>query len=289
MSYQSEIKLYQQAIDSLIGLGYSSASSFVAKSQGSAKARLKEVLQSLEIDGKTKEILSTDENWAIAAKAVADLEDDLDMTFTKPGQDWITNLKQRAYFAGQKWEHALIHGGHASDAVILEGIDGTMLRGLQENGYKLIRGIAADQVELIRRSLTEGILHNKLHSEIQGALIREGKIPALVVTDKNGVKRFLEMEWRIEMIDRTETSRVAELGRKDKAKEFYGDELWGRWHSLPDARPSHLIRNNIEQSLADWEAGKGAPDGKAIMPGEEINCRCWMEWGSAEVLALRAA
>jgi hypothetical protein len=261
MSYQSEIKLYQQAIDSLIGLGYSSATSFVAKSQDSAKARLREILRDLEIDGKTKAILSTDENWALAAKAVADLEDDLDMIFTKPGQDWITNLKQRAYYTGQKYEHALIHGGHAADAVILEGIDGTMMRGLKDNGYTLIRGVAQDQVDYIQRTLTEGILHNRLHSEVQDSLIRDGKIPALVVTDKKGVKRFLEMEWRIETIDRTETSRVAELGRKDKAKDFYGDELWGRWHSRPDARPSHLRSCRAKRSTAGagWSGATPTP------------------------------
>lgn len=285
MSYQGELKLYQKAIDELIALGYKRGAELAQKTQKGMKAKLEAYLRELQIDGPTKQILTTDQNWALTAKVIADLEDEIDMSFVKPGRTWISEVKQRAYFAGMKYEAQLIKGGSVSDAQILQGVSGTMLKAFKETGQELVTGIAQDQVDYLRRALTEAVIHNRSWTDTTKRIIRDGKIPALEVIDKNGVARYIEPETRVDMIVRTETARIAEQGSHDKAAEFYGEDLWGRWHTTTDGREreSHAARNGMLRSEKDWMNVPG-PDGKVIMPGQEVNCRCWMEWGDKATL-----
>lgn len=283
MSYQSEVKLYKKAVDALIALGLKTTDGFLLNTEKGMKQALKGWLRDVQIDPLTKRILTTDQNFALTAKLIADVEGQLDMSFVKPGRDWITDVKERAYFAGQKYQGQLLKGGSLDDAVILQGIDANTLRGIQEATYGQIRGFSTDQVEYLRRTLTESVLHKKTWPQTADRLIHDGKIPALVVEDKNGVKRFVEMRTRVENMVRTETSRIAEQGSQDKAEEIFGDNLGGRWHSLPDARPHHLARNNMVRTAEEWRSKPG-PDGKVIAPGEEVNCRCMMEWGDYDTL-----
>lgn len=286
MSHASELESYRAAIRQLGAIPGVEAPLFIDTSQASTKAMIKKYLRAFTIDPTTKAILTTDQNFALAAKILADLEHELDYSFVKPGQDWITALKQKAYFIGQKYQAELIKGGNVSDAVVMQGVDATTLRILQQQTYGQVTNICDGQVEYLRRTLTSAILNNRTWDVTMDKVIVDGKIPALEVVDKNGVSRFIEMQTRVETLVRTETARVSELGSKDKAREVYGDqELGGRWHTILDGREreSHEKRNAMVRSLKDWE-GLPGPDGKIISPGEEPNCRCWMEWGNLEEL-----
>jgi len=285
MSYQAEVKLYKQALHELLAMGYKSGLSLAAATQGGMKKGLRQYLASLEIDGPSKKILTTDQNWALTAQVIAELEDTIDMSFVKPGRDWITEVRERAYFIGSKYEAQLIKGGSVADAVILRGLDGPTLKALRSTSLDLVKKIGAEQKEYLRRALTEAVIHNRSWTDTANRVIRDGKVPALVVTDKNGVQRFIEMENRVDNLVRTETARIAEQGAHDKASEFFGDELWGRWHTILDGREraSHELRNGMMRSEKDWLTKPG-PDGKVIMPGQEVNCRCSMEWGSKETI-----
>lgn len=284
MSYTSETALYRKAISELTALGYRSMLPIVLKAENRVKSHLRKALKQLEIHGKTKAILTTDQNWALATKLIADIEDSLDMRFVAPGRDVITEIKDRAYKVGYAYQNTLIRGGRISDAMILQGIDATTLKLIAEENFALMKGISSDMVKYLRREITESIIHNRSWTTMMNNVIRDGRVPALVVTDKNGVKRYIEAEWRVDMTVQSETSRIAEQGSLDKAVEHYGEEeLWGQWDTIRDGREreSHLRRDNITRPINDWKTKPG-PDGKVIWPGQEVLCRCSMRYGRKE-------
>jgi len=279
------IRQYQKAIDELEAMGLERAR-FVAKSQGKIKTILegKRGLAAFDIStaaGVPKTILSTGENWALAARIIAEVEDVLTEDFIKDGREWVNDLYTRAYKEGNLFELG-VAGSHGRITKGLTGFDAQTMRLIREAGFKQIKRMSADQIEYIRNKLTGAVIQNRPWTTLQKEMIRDGKIPALVTSDG----KLIEMETRIETLVRTETGRVSEQGSKDKAKAIYGDEpLYMKWHIIGDGRTRdrHLIRANVVRSLSDWET-KPFKDGKQIMPAEEPNCRCRGEYGSKQEL-----
>jgi hypothetical protein len=272
------IKKYTAAIEILYRMGLRQ-SRFFGASQASIRSILegRRGLAAFDIDPVTKRLLTTDENYALASAIVAQCESALDMQLVSPGRDWIFELESRAYGIGNKFQLDLNAAMGRSVAVGLRGVDATTLKLIREQGFEKIVGLAADQVDYLRTMLTKGIIENRTWRDLERLIIRDGKIPALVTS--NG--RLIEMGTRVDTIVRTETSRIAEQGTRDKAREIYGDaELAMRWHTIMDGREreAHADRHLEVRLVKDWESKPHPSDGKAIMPGEEINCRCWGEY-----------
>ncbi len=282
------ISKYRQAIATLKAMGLRQTG-FVSKSQRQVRSILagRRGLAAFDIDPKTKALLSTDENWALAAAIVAGCEDELNMELISPGKDWILELEERAYRVGSTFEKDLHRALGGKIRTGLGGIDATTLKMIRAESFELIKGLRNDQVEYIRTMLTKATIENHTYQSLVNNMIREGKIPALV--DSKG--RLIEMETRVEMIVQTETGRIAEQGTQDKAVEIYGGEdLYMRWHTIMDGRQrsSHRARNGEVRKLTDWKNVPHSSDGKAITPGQMPRCRCWGEYGLKEDL-LKAA
>lgn len=282
MTRAQAIKKYIAAIEALYRMGLRQ-SRFFGASQTSIRSILegRRGLAAFDIDPVTKRLLTTDENYALAAAIVAQCEAALDMELVSPGRDWIFELESRAYGIGNEFQLDLYGAAGRRVGLAIRGIDATTLKLIREQGFEKIVGLAADQVDYIRTILTKGIIENRTWRDVTRLMIRDGRIPALVTS--NG--RLIEMGTRVDTIVRTETSRIAEQGTRDKAREIYGDaELAMRWHTIMDGREreSHADRNQDVRLVKDWESKPHPSDGKTIMPGEEINCRCWGEYGPHE-------
>jgi len=284
MTPATVISKYRKAIKILQEMGLRQTG-FVGRSQSAVKSVLqgREGLAAFDIDAVTKEILTTDENWALAAAMIAQSEEELARELISPGKDWLIELESRAYRTGNGFQTAVHKALGGRVRAGLGGIDATTMKLIRREAYEQIKEIAADQVEYLRNVFTRSILDNKTYQSTVNMVIRDGKIPALV--DSKG--RLIEMETRVEMIVHTETGKVAERGTRDKATEIYGaDELWMRWHTIRDGREraSHAARDGELRKVTEWKEQPHPSDGKAIMPGEDPRCRCWGEYGTEEML-----
>lgn len=270
------IAKYLKAIGILEKMGLSRAA-FISESQRAIKSILqgRNGLAAFDISPVTKALLSTDENWALAASIVARSQDALDIELVSPGRDWIIELSDRAYKAGNMFEVDMYGALGNKISAGMKGIDATTLRMIHESKFELVKSLASDQVDFLRERLTAAVIENRSWMSLTEEIIREGKIPALV--DSKG--RLISMEVRVDTIVRTETSRIAEQGTRDKAREIYGEaELWMRWHTIMDGREreTHAERDGKIRKVTDWQ--------NTFMPGEEVNCRCWGEYGSKDEL-----
>lgn len=265
---------------------------FVGKSQSQIRSIFegRRGLAAFDIDPITKKLLTTDENYALAAQIVAQCEESLDMNLVSPGRDWILELEARAYRLGSNFQVGMYRSMGRKLRAGIRGIDATTLKLIRKEAYKQIVGLKDDQIEYIRTVLTKGVIENRTYQGVQKMMIHDGKIPALVVNTKTG-PRLIEMETRIESIVRTEMGKIAEQGTRDKASEIYGtDELFMRWHTILDGRErkSHRARHGEIRSVTAWQNEPHPSDGKTSMPSEETNCRCWGEYGSEEELKMAA-
>jgi hypothetical protein len=283
MTHAALIAKYVKAILQLEKLGLKNAA-FVTAAQREIKTILEgqNALAAFQVDAVTKNVLSTEENWALASSIVAQVESSLDMNLVSPGRDWIIEMEGRAYQIGNAFELGMYSAMKQRILPSLQGIDATTLRLIKERGFEKIAGLAADQVDYLRTRMLAAVIENRTWTSLQKELIIDGKIPALV--DSKG--RLISMERRIETIVRTETSQIAEQGTRDKARELYGADLWMRWHTITDGREreSHAERNGELRSVADWQNIPFSSDGLALLPGEDFECRCWGEYGSKEEL-----
>jgi len=289
MTAAAVIKKYRKAISILESMGLRQTG-FVGRSQGAVKTVLqgRRGLAAFDIDAVTKEILTTDENWALAASIIAQSEEELARELIAPGKDWLMELESRAYRTGNGFQTAIHKALGGLVRAGLGGVDATTMKLIRREAYEQIKGLAADQVEYLRNVFTRAVLDNKTYASTADMVIRDGKIPALI--DSKG--RLIEMETRVEMIVHTETGKIAERGTRDKATEIYGaDELWMRWHHIPSTyeRASHVARAGEVRKVTDWKNNPHSSDGKTSMPGEEIRCKCWGEYGTEEMLLGRAA
>jgi hypothetical protein len=280
---KSAIAKYQRAIDTLYAMGLKQTG-FVDASQRRIRSILggRRGLAAFDIDPVTKAILTTRENWALAAALVAQCEEALDMALVSPGRDWIHEIENRAYRMGNEFQGGMYKALGNKLGAGMRGIDATTLRYIKQAGYKQIVGLADSQIEYLRVMLTKGVVEKRTWQAVTNQIINEGKIPALVTRDG----RLIDMGTRIDTMVRTETSRIAEQGTRDKARELYGGELAMTWNTIIDGRErkSHAVRNGLTRLVRDWETLPLSYDGKAIMPGEEPNCRCFGTYGTMEEL-----
>ena len=288
-AYEREVQNYRKAIDALIGLGLKRTRGRIGGSQDAILARLKKQMMKFQIDADTKAILSTRENWALASRIALEVEEILDKDFTGQTGNLLAEMKQRAYKSGVAFGEA--GAAYNGAAQIFQGVDATTLRLVRKAALDQIVGIAEDQKQYIRDVLTKGTLENKPWTAVMDQVIHDGKVPALVSIDKNGVKRYIDMETRVQNTIRTETARIAEVGSRDKAREIFGADLWGEWVAIMDGRTRdrHRDRHGSKRSAGDWENVGHSSDGRVLMPGEEIECRCYMRWGSKEDILGQAA
>lgn len=296
-------QMYQRAIDELERIGLAAASDFVPETQDNIKQILKKRLASFDIDAKTKAILTTEQNRSLAARILLEVEDELDSMFTPAGADIMETLNARAYRIGAAYQNevsgeaarglldkllALELGSDALDAQIFSEYSAQTMLLVRQKAGELIVGFAEDQKEYIRKELLKATIENRTYGETMDRLISDGKVPALEITDKNGVKRRIDMQTRVQTMVRTEYSAASEQASQDRAEEIYGDELYGEWRGISDSRTrrSHLIRIDVVRSADEWKS-EPYTDGKIILPGREPNCRCYMKWGTAEDFGIK--
>lgn len=279
---EREAQNYRKAIDALINLGLKRTPGRVGGSQADIVSLLRKRMLKFKIDADTKNILTTRENWALSSRIALEVEEILDKDFIGQTGNLLSDMKQRAYKSGVAFGE--VSAEYGSAAQIFQGVDATNLRLIRNASLGQVVGIAADQKQYIRDMLTKGTLENKPWPAVMDQVVHDGKVPALVVTDKNGVKRYVDMETRVQNTVRTETARIAEVGSRDKAREIYGTDLWGEWIAVMDTntRPRHSARHGDKRSAEEWENEAHPSDGRILMPGDDINCRCFMRWGSRE-------
>lgn len=277
-----EAQNYREAIDALINLGMRQAPGSIGASQAKLGELLRQRMVGFQIDAATKALLTTRENWALASRIALEVEEILDKEFTSQTGSLIADIKERAYKAGVAFGEESARIGSA--AQIFKGVDATNLKLLRTASLERIVGFAEDQKQYLRDILTKGTLENRPWTVVMDQVVRDGKVPSLIVTDKNGVKRYIDMETRVQTMIRTETAQVAERGSRDKAREIYGEDLWGEWVAVMDSatRDRHRDRHGDKRSAEDWENVGHSSDGRILMPAEEPNCRCYMRWGSKE-------
>jgi len=290
--------MYTRAIDELEKIGLAAAEDFVAEPQGNIKSILKKRLASMEINPETKAILTTEQNRALAARILLEVEDELDSTFTPAGADIMETLNARSYRVGAAYQNevsgkagrglldkllALELNSKAMDAQIFSEYSATTMRLVRQKAGELIVGFAEDQKEYIRKELLKATIENRTYAETADRLIRDGKVPALEITDKNGVKRVIDMQTRIDMTVQTEYSAAAEQASMDTAEEIYGDDLYGQYSGPLDSktRETCRLRVGVVRSKKEW-TDEPYKDGKIILAGKQVRCRHYMKWGSAE-------
>lgn len=287
--YERDAQNYRKAIDALANLGMKKVPGRVGGSQADIVDHLRRRMLKFQIDSVTKNVLTTRENWALASRIALEVEEMLDKEFIGQTGNLLADLKERAYKSGVAWGETA--AGHGSAAQIFQGVDATNLRLIRTSALDKIIGIAEDQKQYLRDVLTKATLENKPWPVVMDQVVHDGKLPALVTTDKNGVKRYIDMETRVQNTVRTQVAQIAETGSRDKAREIYGTDLWGEWIAVMDGRTRdrHRDRHGDKRSAFDWENVGHSSDGRVLMPGDDINCRCMMRWGSREnILGLAA-
>jgi len=285
MSESGDLKRYQAAIRTLEEMGLE-ATDFVDKSQKTIADILRGRLRSFDLN-KAKAIVTSRENFAIAAACASDAEKILQDEFIPAGRSFLADLEQRAYKAGTAWGAAQAANSGAP-GYIFRGVDAETLRLIRVQMFELVSAISQAQVDYIRRTLTGAVLENHVWDITMERMIQDGRVPALKITDRNGVEKVIDMQTRVQTIVRTETGKIAELGSYDKSKEIWGeDELFGEWNTIGDAnvRDKHAERAGEVRSAKDWETVPHPSDGRVLLPGRDPNCRCWMKWGPREAFA----
>ena len=285
MSIAGDLRRYQTAITTLENMGLQGPG-WLLKSQKMTAEVMRESLRRFDLSKVNKAIVTSRENFAIVAAATADIEKLLQDEFIPKGRSFIADLEQRAYKAGSDW--GVAQGAASGAGYVYRGVDAMTLRLIRTQAYELISGLVEDQIDYIRRTLTAAVLENHVWDVTMERMIRDGKIPALKIVDKNGFERVIDMQTRVENIVRTETGRIAELGSYDKSKEIWGEaELFGEWNTVGDenVRDKHAARAGEVRSAKDWETIPHSSDGRILLPGRDPRCRCWMRWGPREMFA----
>jgi len=139
--------------------------------------------------------------------------------------------------------------------------------------FSLINQVDRDMSAVIGQTIARAIATKSSPADLKKELIRlntqgDLELTALEITDKNGVKRVIGLETRLNTIARTELFKTEEDTKIQTSEELLDDPV-GTAKTARDksVRPRHKAWQGWTMKLSDWMK---APD----RPGQLPNCRC---------------
>ena len=134
--------------------------------------------------------------------------------------------------------------------------------------FALIQDFDRQMGAYLGERLATAIATKQSPIDLRKELIKDGKIQALTITDKNGVQRTISADTRAATIARTELFKSYEETKAETAAEIM-DEPIGIAKTAGDSkvRDNHQEWNGWAMPLSAWDAADDRP-------GKMPNCRC---------------